>query len=35
MGEHSFEVLHAELGLSESEYHALVEAGVTGDMPPD
>ena len=35
MGEHSFEVLHEEFGLSESEYNALVEAGVTGDMPPD
>lgn len=35
MGEHSFEVLHEEVGLSESEYNALVEAGVTGDMPPD
>ena len=34
MGEHSFEVLHEEFGLSESEYNALVEAGVTGDMPP-
>ena len=34
MGEHSFEVFHDELGLSRAEYDELVEAGVTGDMPP-
>ena len=35
LGEHSFEVFHAELGLTQPEYDALVDAGVTGDMPPD
>jgi crotonobetainyl-CoA:carnitine CoA-transferase CaiB-like acyl-CoA transferase len=34
MGEHSFEVFRDELGLTHAEYDALVEAGVTGDMPP-
>ena len=34
MGEHSFEVLRDELGVTRAEYDELVEAGVTGDMPP-
>ena len=34
MGEHSFEVFREELGMREAEYQELVEAGVTGDMPP-
>ena len=34
MGEHSFEVFREELGMGEAEYQELVEAGVTGDMPP-
>lgn len=32
-GEHSFEVLHDELGLTEAEFEALVDAGVTGSGP--
>ena len=35
MGEHSYEVLRDELGLARTDYDALVEAGVTGDMPPE
>ncbi len=34
MGEHSFEVFHEELGVTREEYDDLVEAGVTGDLPP-
>jgi crotonobetainyl-CoA:carnitine CoA-transferase CaiB-like acyl-CoA transferase len=32
-GEHSFEVLREELGLTEAEFEALVDAGVTGSGP--
>jgi crotonobetainyl-CoA:carnitine CoA-transferase CaiB-like acyl-CoA transferase len=35
MGEHSFEVLSEELGVTAAEYERLVALGVTGEEPPD
>ena len=35
LGEHSFEVFHEHLGLTEPEYEALVAANLTGDGPPE